>query len=84
MGYSTGHANTGPTQIPLYAKNGITHFDFSASLPLSIGAVSLTPNAHFQVNVDDATKFTSATQANGKTVFTVGTHGVRRKGGTGG
>lgn len=72
MGYSTGHDNTGSSQIPLYVKNGITHFDFSAALPLEIGAVSFTPNAHFQVNVDDATKFTSGTQANGKTVLSVG------------
>ena len=35
--------------------------------------VSLTPNAHFQINVDDATKFTSGTRSNGKTVFTIGT-----------
>ena len=73
MGWSTGESNTGTSQIPLYVKQGITHFDFSATLPLTIGAVSLTPNAHFQVNVDDNTKFTSGTQTNGKTVFTIGT-----------
>jgi hypothetical protein len=40
---------------------------------LTVGALSITPNAHFQINVDDATKFTSGTQADGKTVFTIGT-----------
>lgn len=51
----------------------ITHFDFSAGLLLTVGALSITPNAHFQINVDDATKFTSGSQADGKTVFTIGT-----------
>ena len=73
MGWSTGESNTGTSQIPLYVKEGITHFDFSATLPLTIGVASFTPNAHFQVNVDDNTKFTSGTQTNGKTVFTIGT-----------
>jgi hypothetical protein len=73
MGFSLGHDNTGSNQIPLYASEGITHFDFSAGLPLTVGELSITPNAHFQINVDDATKFTSGTQADGKTVFTVGT-----------
>lgn len=73
MGFTTGETKTTSNQIPLYASEGITHFDFSAGLPLTVGAVSITPNAHFQVNVDDETKFTSGTQANGKTVFTIGT-----------
>jgi hypothetical protein len=57
----------------LFASEGITHFDFSAGLPLTVGALSITPNAHFQVNIADATKFTSGTQADGRTVFTIGT-----------
>jgi uncharacterized protein Gcw-chp len=73
MGFTWGETNTTSNQIPLYASEGITHFDFSAGLPLTVGAISITPNAHFQINVDDATKFTSGTQTNGGTVFTIGT-----------
>jgi hypothetical protein len=73
MGFTWGETNTTSNQIPLYASEGITHLDFSAGLPLSVGALSITPNALFQINVDDATKFTSGTQADGKTVFTIGT-----------
>ena len=73
MGFSVGESNTTSNQIPLFVKEGITHVDFSAGLPLTVGTLAITPNAHFQINVDDATKFTSGTQSNGKTVFTVGT-----------
>jgi hypothetical protein len=73
MGFSVGESNTTSNQIPLYVDEGITHFDFSAGLPLTVGALSITPNAHFQINVDDNTKFTSGTQSDGKTVFTIGT-----------
>lgn len=73
MGFTWGETNTTSNQIPLYASEGITHLDFSAGLPLTVGALSITPNAHFQINVDDATKFTSGTQDNGRTVFTIGT-----------
>ena len=72
MGVCTAMSNTGADQIPLYTKHGITHFDFSAAVPLTIGSISVNPNAHFQVNVVEDTKLTSATQANGKTVFTIG------------
>lgn len=73
MGFSTGHGNTAESQIPLYTEGGITHFDFSAAVPLTVGAFSITPNAHFQVNGDNATKFTSGTETDGNFVFTVGT-----------
>jgi uncharacterized protein Gcw-chp len=72
VGGSTSESNTGSSDIPLFVKEGITHFDFSASSAFAIGMLSLTPNAHFQINNDDATKITSRTQSNGKTVFTVG------------
>ena len=72
VGGSTSESNTGSSDIPLFVKQGITHVDFSAAVPLAIGSLSITPNAHFQLNVDDATKVTSGTQANGKTVFTIG------------
>ena len=73
VGFTVGETNTTSNQIPLYASEGITHLDFSAGLPLTVGALSITPNVHFQINVDEETKFTSGTQANGKTVFTIGT-----------
>jgi hypothetical protein len=72
VGGSTAESNTGSSDIPLFTKEGITHFDFSASVPLTIGTISVTPNAHFQINNDATTKITSGTQSNGKTVFTFG------------
>jgi hypothetical protein len=33
--------------------------DFSAGVPLTAGVFSITPVLHFQVSVDEATKFTS-------------------------
>ncbi len=72
MAFCEGMSNTNPNQLPLFANHGITHYDFSAAMPLTLGSVSVSPNAHFQVNVAPDTKFTSATQANGKTVFTFG------------
>jgi hypothetical protein len=72
MGFCASMSNTGASQLPLYTKHGITHFDFAAAVPLTIGSVSVNPNGHFQVNVVDDTKSTSATQSNGKTVFTFG------------
>ena len=72
MAFCEGMSNTNASQLPLYTNHGITHYDFSAAVPLAIGSISVSPNAHFQVNVADDTKFTSATQANGKAVFTFG------------
>ncbi len=72
MGLCAAMSNTGASQLPLYTKHGITHFDFSAAVPFTVGSMSVNPNAHFQVNVVDDTKFTSATQSNGRTVFTIG------------
>lgn len=58
VGFSTGHSNLGSREIPLYAKEGLTHVDLSASLPLSWGATSITPNLHLQYNIDDVVKIT--------------------------
>ena len=69
---STSESNTGSSDIPLFAKQGMTHYDFSASLPLTVGTISLTPNAHFQICNDGATRLTSGTQLNGHTAFTFG------------
>lgn len=58
VGFSTGHSNLGSKEIPLYADEGLTHVDLSASLPLSWGATSITPNLHLQYNIDDVVKIT--------------------------
>jgi hypothetical protein len=42
-----------------FEDNGFTHLDFSAALPLTAGAVSITPVLHFQINGDEFTKFHS-------------------------
>lgn len=42
-----------------FAENGLTHVDLSAGIPLTAGAFSITPVVHFQINSDEATKFTS-------------------------
>jgi hypothetical protein len=39
----------------------VTHLDFSAGVPLTAGVFSITPVLHFQVSVDEVTKFTSPT-----------------------
>lgn len=43
-----------------FNDNGLTHLDFSAGVPLTAGVFSITPVVHFQISVDEATKFTSA------------------------
>ncbi len=44
-----------------FADDGLTHLDLSAGVPLTAGAFSITPVVHFQLSLDDATKFTSPT-----------------------
>jgi hypothetical protein len=61
-GFSAGQ---GAPEDPLadesfnFADDGFTHLDLSAGIPFTAGAVSITPVIHFQINSDDATKFTS-------------------------
>jgi hypothetical protein len=61
-GFSAGQ---GAPEDPLadesfnFADDGFTHLDLSAGIPFTAGAVSITPMIHFQINSDDATKFTS-------------------------
>jgi hypothetical protein len=61
-GFSAGQ---GAPEDPLadesfnFADDGLTHLDLSAGIPFTAGAVSITPMIHFQINSDDATKFTS-------------------------
>jgi hypothetical protein len=47
-----------------FADNGFTHVDLSAGVPFTAGVFSITPVIHFQVNGDDATKFTGANDEN--------------------
>ena len=42
-----------------FEDNGLTHLDFSAGVPLTAGVFSITPVLHFQLGVDEATKFHS-------------------------
>jgi hypothetical protein len=44
-----------------FFDDGFTHLDFSAGVPFSAGAFSITPVLHFQISGDEFTKFTSAT-----------------------
>jgi hypothetical protein len=61
-GFSAGQ---GAPEDPLadesfnFVDDGFTHLDLSAGIPFAAGAVSITPVIHFQINSDDATKFTS-------------------------
>ena len=56
VGFSQGESNTGHKDIPLYVDEGLTHVDLAASLPLTAGATSITPNLHVQYAIDDAAK----------------------------
>ena len=71
-GFTFGEANLGHADIPLFAHEGLTHIDLSASMTFTAGACTITPNVHVQYNIDDVTKITSATQTDGRTVFTAG------------
>lgn len=42
-----------------FADDGFTHADFSAGVPLTAGAFSITPLLHLQINGDEFTKFHS-------------------------
>ncbi|HEY9506050.1 MAG TPA: TorF family putative porin [Gemmatimonadales bacterium] len=42
-----------------FDDDGLTHLDFSAGVPFTAGVFSITPVLHFQVGVDDATRFHS-------------------------
>lgn len=44
-----------------FQDNGFTHVDLSAGVPLAAGVFSITPVLHFQVGVDEFTRFTSLT-----------------------
>ncbi|HEU4525136.1 MAG TPA: TorF family putative porin [Gemmatimonadales bacterium] len=61
LGVSLGQGFSEDDESFNFDDDGVTHADFSAGVPLTAGAFSITPVLHFQVSVDDATKFHSPT-----------------------
>ncbi len=60
VGFSAGQAfEEDSDDFANFEDNGFTHVDFSAGLPLTAGAFSITPVLHLQIGVDEATKFHS-------------------------
>ncbi len=55
-----------------FYDNGLTHVDISASLPISAGPVSITPNLHGIITSDDFTKIASPTKTNESVKFLFG------------
>lgn len=45
-----------------FQDNGFTHLDLSAGVPLTAGALSITPAIHLVINGDEFTKITSPTK----------------------
>jgi len=61
VGFNVGQGFSEDDESFNFDDDGMTHADFSAGVPFTAGVVSITPVVHFQVSVDDATKFTSPT-----------------------
>ena len=59
VGISLGQGFNEDDESFNFDDNGVTHLDFSAGVPLTAGVFSITPVLHFQVSVDEATKFHS-------------------------
>ena len=59
IGVSLGQGFNPDDESFNFDDNGVTHLDFSAGVPLTAGVFSITPVLHFQVSVDEATKFHS-------------------------
>jgi hypothetical protein len=57
-GLSAGQAAE-PGELNNFVKNGFTHLDLSAGVPLTAGILTLTPVLHFLVNGDQITRFIS-------------------------
>ncbi|MFI5209512.1 MAG: hypothetical protein ACHQ2E_03615 [Gemmatimonadales bacterium] len=47
-----------------FYDNGVTHFDISAALPFTAGPISINPNVHGIIGVDDYTTITSNNPSN--------------------
>ena len=61
LGVSLGQGFSEDDESFNFDDDEVTLADFSAGVPLTAGAFSITPVLHFQVSVDDATKFHSPT-----------------------
>jgi Bacterial protein of unknown function (Gcw_chp) len=61
VGVSLGQGFSEDDESFNFEDDGVTHADFSAGVPLTAGAFSITPVLHFQINGDEATKFHSPT-----------------------
>ncbi len=62
VGFSAGQGiSDDPDESSNFDDDGLTHFDFSAGLPLTAGAFEITPVLHLVVGVDDRTQITSPT-----------------------
>ncbi|MEO8032047.1 MAG: TorF family putative porin [Gemmatimonadota bacterium] len=55
-----------------YQDNGLTHIDVSASLPITIGKISLTPNVHGIITSDAITKYAKPSDTNAGFKFLIG------------
>ncbi|HSE67431.1 MAG TPA: hypothetical protein VLB12_10605, partial [Gemmatimonadales bacterium] len=62
-GFSAGQEvnNSDPNELANFNESGLTHLDFSLSLPFSAGPLSIAPQFHFLVNNDEAVKITKTT-----------------------
>ena len=62
-GFSAGQEinNSDPNELANFNESGLTHLDFSLSLPFSAGPVSINPAFHFVVANDEFTKVTKST-----------------------
>lgn len=58
-GYNSGQEPSADDFTANFADAGFTHLDLSASVDIAAGPLSISPALHFQVNGDDATKFTN-------------------------
>ena len=59
VGFSLGQGFSEDDESFNFADDGFTHADFSAGVPLTAGAFSITPVLHLQINGDEITKFHS-------------------------
>lgn len=58
-GFSNGMDPSADDASANFADNGFTHLDLGASIDFSAGPFSISPSFHFQINGDDATKYTN-------------------------
>ncbi len=61
-----------------FDDDGFTHLDFSAGLPLTAGPVSITPEFHLVIGIDDRPKVTSPTNTSDAKIWLGATIGWSR------